>query len=56
MQVFGDTLDDQERLLDNWRGINSECRYLYFKRDRLRKDKAPMAKKTRFVPDHLIDR
>jgi hypothetical protein len=52
--IFEDRLDGPNGALAGWQGANQECSYLFYQRDHMRREKAPMVKKTRFAPDHVI--
>ena len=54
--LFEDGLDGKHAPGDRWDGLDARADYLYFKREHMRAVAAPMVRRTRFVPDHLIER
>ena len=52
--IFKDKFEGPDGPPAGWEGINKECDYLFYQRNHMRREKAPMAKKTRFIPDHVI--
>ena len=52
--IFEDQFDNADKSLSHWQGANPECSHLFYQREHMRRDKAPMLEKRRFVPEHTI--
>ena len=50
--IFEDRFDKDD--LNRWQGATEQCNYLFYQREQLRRDEAPLVKKRRFVPHHVI--
>jgi hypothetical protein len=50
--IFEDEFDKDD--LNRWQGATEQCNYLFYQREQLRRDEAPLVKKRRFVPHHVV--